>query len=73
LRETLSAWLRHMGDRHAIATELHVHPQTVRYRLARLHELFGDQLDDPAVRSRLTLALAWTPERPEPVTPARPG
>jgi hypothetical protein len=73
LRETLSAWLRHMGDRHAIATELHVHPQTVRYRLARLHELFGDQLDDPATRSRLTLALAWTPERPEPVTPARPG
>jgi hypothetical protein len=73
LRETLSAWLRHMGDRHAIATELHVHPQTVRYRLARLHELFGDQLDDPATRSRLTLALAWAPERPEPVTPARPG
>jgi PucR C-terminal helix-turn-helix domain len=64
LCETLASWLRHMGDRNAIATELHVHPQTVRYRLARLHELFGDQLDDPAMRSRLTLALAWAPTRP---------
>jgi DNA-binding PucR family transcriptional regulator len=61
LSETLAAWLRHMGDRQAIATELHVHPQTVRYRLGRLNELFGDQLDDPATRSRLTLALAWEP------------
>jgi hypothetical protein len=70
LRDTLAAWLRHMGDRHAIATELHVHPQTVRYRLARLHELFGDQLDDPATRARLTLALAWSPDRPSSPSPS---
>jgi hypothetical protein len=59
LRETLRSWLRHMGDRKAMAEELHVHPQTVRYRMGRLHELFGDSLDDPAVRARLMLALAW--------------
>jgi PucR C-terminal helix-turn-helix domain len=59
LRETLRSWLRHMGDRRAMAEELHVHPQTVRYRMGRLHELFGDSLDDPAVRARLMLALAW--------------
>lgn len=59
LVETLGAWLRHMGDRQAIAAELHVHPQTVRYRLAKLHELFGDDLDDPEMRARLMLALSW--------------
>ncbi len=59
LRETLTSWLRHMGDRRAMAEELHVHPQTVRYRMGRLHDLFGDTLDDPAVRARLMLALAW--------------
>lgn len=56
---TLVAWLWHMGDRQAIAAELHVHPQTVRYRLARLHQLYGEQLDDPATRARLSLALGW--------------
>ncbi len=59
LAETLTAWLRHMGDRHAVAAELHIHPQTVRYRLTQLHELFGPALDDPASRSRLVLALEW--------------
>jgi hypothetical protein len=59
LCETLSAWLRHMGDRQAAAAELHIHPQTVRYRMSQLHEAFGPALDDPATRSRLTLALAW--------------
>jgi hypothetical protein len=59
LSETLGAWLRHMGDRHAVAAELHIHPQTVRYRMTQLHDAFGPALDDPATRSRLTLALAW--------------
>jgi hypothetical protein len=59
LSETLSAWLRHMGDRQAVAAELHIHPQTVRYRMTQLHDAFGPALDDPATRSRLILALAW--------------
>jgi DNA-binding PucR family transcriptional regulator len=59
LRETLRSWLVHMGNQRAVAAELHVHPQTVRYRLGRLRELFGAGLDDPEVRRRLFLALAW--------------
>jgi hypothetical protein len=61
LTDTLASWLRHLGDRQAIAAELHIHPQTVRYRMAQLHDLFGEALDDPATRARLTLALAWSP------------
>ena len=64
LCETLASWLRHLGDRRAVAEELHIHPQTVRYRLSQLRELFGDALDDPDNRRRLTLALAWS--HPEP-------
>jgi hypothetical protein len=59
LTETLAAWLRHFGDRQAIAEELRIHPQTVRYRLARLRALYGDRLDDPDSRARLFLALEW--------------
>lgn len=59
LEETLAAWLTHMGDHRAIAATLHVHPQTVRYRLGRLRQLFGASLDDPRTRLRLTLALCW--------------
>ncbi|MDQ3762772.1 MAG: helix-turn-helix domain-containing protein [Actinomycetota bacterium] len=61
LAETLKSWLMNMGNRKAVADELHVHPQTVRYRLGRLRELFGPALDDPATRAALLLALAWGP------------
>jgi hypothetical protein len=57
LRTTLDAWLRHRGRTEAVARALHVHPQTVRYRLARLQELFGTRLDDPDGRFELELAL----------------
>ncbi|MFD9889314.1 helix-turn-helix domain-containing protein [Amycolatopsis sp. NPDC059027] len=40
-----------------IARQLAVHPQTVRARLRRLGELFGDRLDDPDQRLRIELAL----------------
>jgi hypothetical protein len=61
LLETLRSWLMNMGNRKAVADELHVHTQTVRYRLAQLRELFGSALDDPATRAALLLALAWGP------------
>jgi DNA-binding PucR family transcriptional regulator len=65
LTETLASWLRHFGDRRAVAAELHVHPQTVRYRMAQLQGLLGPVLDDPSGRARLMLALAWQrPSRP---------
>jgi hypothetical protein len=57
LGSTLDAWLRHRGRTEAVAKSLHVHPQTVRYRLARLRELFGSRLDDPDGRFELELAL----------------
>lgn len=57
LAQTLNAWLRHAGARAAVAEELAVHPQTVRYRVARLRELFGERLDDPDARFELLLAL----------------
>jgi hypothetical protein len=57
--ETLAAWLRAMGDRQQVAQALHVHPQTVRYRVGQLRALFGPALDQPEMRLRLTLALCW--------------
>ncbi|MGD0386197.1 MAG: helix-turn-helix domain-containing protein, partial [Solirubrobacteraceae bacterium] len=60
LQATLLAWLRRHGNVAAVAAELHVHPQTVRYRLARLREHFGDALDDPDTRFELELALRGT-------------
>ncbi|MGH3622555.1 MAG: helix-turn-helix domain-containing protein, partial [Sciscionella sp.] len=59
LSATLTSWLRHLGDRRAVAEELHIHPQTVSYRLAQLRERFGSTLGDPDARPSLMLALAW--------------
>ncbi|WP_460600505.1 PucR family transcriptional regulator [Flexivirga lutea] len=61
LAETLTSWLRHFGSRRAVAAELHIHPQTVRYRLDQLRDIFGAALDDPAQRAQLFLALVWGP------------
>jgi hypothetical protein len=60
LAETLRSWLDHQGEVARVAAELHVHPQTVRYRLARLRELFGAALERPADRFELALALRST-------------
>ena len=58
LVETLRAWLLFRGRRDDVARFLHVHPQTVRYRVNQLRELYGDRLDDPATVAALTIALA---------------
>jgi PucR C-terminal helix-turn-helix domain len=58
LAETLRAWLLHQGRRDEIAGALFVHPQTVRYRMGQLRELYGDRLDDPTTIRDLTIALA---------------
>ena len=57
LAATLRSWLLHHGRREEIASELFVHPQTVRYRMGQLRDLYGDRLDDPATVLDLTLAL----------------
>jgi hypothetical protein len=55
---TLQAWLDAHGDVSAASEVLHVHPQTVRYRLSGLREAFGARvLDDPVRRLELALAL----------------
>ena len=71
--QTLRAWLDAHGDVSVAAATLHVHPQTVRYRLAALREVFGDALDDPGARLELAIALRMThpgfppsPTRPSP-------
>ena len=53
LLETLEAWLEHHGNVPDVARAIHVHPQTVRYRLNQLRDLFGDDLDDPDARFEL--------------------
>jgi hypothetical protein len=62
LLSTLEAWLRHRGRTEEVARALHVHPQTVRYRMGRLRELLGDRLDDPDGRFELELALRARPD-----------
>lgn len=55
--ETLAAWLADPHRPQAIADRLGMHVQSVRYRLTRLRELFGDDLDDPDARFELQIAL----------------
>jgi DNA-binding PucR family transcriptional regulator len=57
MRETALAYVRSRGNAAEMARSMHVHPQTARYRLARLRELLGDDLDDPSARLELELAL----------------
>ena len=57
MEETALAFLRERGNAAAMARALDIHPQTARYRLGRLRELLGDQLEDPDARFELELAL----------------
>src|SRR4051812_2142913 len=57
LTETLRAWLDRPGQVQAVAAELGVHPQTVRYRIKQLRDLFGERLGDPQAPFQLGLAL----------------
>ncbi|MEG9227337.1 PucR family transcriptional regulator [Aeromicrobium sp. Sec7.5] len=58
LADTLRAWLLHQGRRDDIAAVLFVHPQTVRYRMGQLRELYGERLTDPQFVRDATIALA---------------
>ncbi len=58
LTDTLRSWLFHHGRREDVAAELFVHPQTVRYRMNQLRDLYGDRLDDPETVLELTIALS---------------
>jgi hypothetical protein len=73
LAATLRAWLDHHGSAPAVARELGVHPQTVRHRLRRLRELFGDALEDPAARFELAVALRASSAPRDPAGAAAPS
>lgn len=57
LEETLLYWLAYRGERATIAEQLHVHPQTIGYRMAQLRSLLGSALDDPDQRFAIELVL----------------
>ncbi|UNB54289.1 CdaR family transcriptional regulator [Mycolicibacterium sp. YH-1] len=57
LAETLRAYLDGFGDVAAAAAHLHVHPNTVRYRVRRVEDVLGTSLADPDVRLLLSLSL----------------
>lgn len=73
LEETLRLWLLHRGRREPVAEALFVHPQTVRYRVGQLRELFGDALDDPLRVADLVIALGVTPAPVAPRSTAATG
>ncbi|MES9539706.1 MULTISPECIES: PucR family transcriptional regulator [unclassified Actinomadura] len=59
LAETLLTYLQ-CGDNAVIAAErLHIHEQTVRYRLRRITELTGGRFTEPDGRLDLMLLLSW--------------
>jgi len=56
LLETLRAYLE-TGEQQAAARRLKVHPNTLRYRLDRIREVTGMELEDPETRLNLAVAL----------------
>ena len=54
---TLDAWLRHGGALAPTADALGIHRNTLAYRLHRVSEVTGYELDDPQTRFTLQLAL----------------
>jgi hypothetical protein len=67
MEETALAYISHQANAAAMARALHIHPQTARYRLARLRELLGHDLEDPRARFELEAVL-----RGARATPAAP-
>ncbi|MDT3396043.1 helix-turn-helix domain-containing protein [Streptomyces sp. B1866] len=65
LAETLLCWLQCGRNANEVAVRLGIHPQTVRYRLRQLEELFGDCLQDPDTRFELELVLRVRHLRPQ--------
>jgi hypothetical protein len=57
LIDTFEPWLERRGTAVEIGKILGIHPQTVRYRINRLKEIFGDIIDDPDQRLAFELTL----------------
>jgi hypothetical protein len=61
---TLTAWIHARSDTGDAAAALFIHPNTLRYRLKRIEELFALDLSDPDVRLAITIQLRL--RRPSP-------
>ncbi|GAA0964018.1 PucR family transcriptional regulator [Acrocarpospora macrocephala] len=61
LVSSLHAYLASNGHWDAAAQRLGVHRHTLRYRMRRVGELLGRDLDDPATRAELWIALTFNP------------
>ncbi|MGP4054332.1 PucR family transcriptional regulator [Mycobacterium sp. 4D054] len=60
MASTLQAYLDGFGDIAVVAACLHVHPNTVRYRIRRVEKLLRTSLNDPDERLVLALGLRAT-------------
>ncbi|HVX69425.1 MAG TPA: helix-turn-helix domain-containing protein [Mycobacteriales bacterium] len=61
LVETLRAWLTANGETTSTAAALSLHPNSLRYRIKRIQEITGMDLDDADVRAlaHVVLAKLW--------------
>ncbi len=57
MAQTLRVYLDEFGDVATAARQLHVHPNTVRYRIRRIETILTTSLADPDVRLLLSLGL----------------
>jgi purine catabolism regulatory family protein/PucR-like helix-turn-helix protein/diguanylate cyclase with GGDEF domain len=57
LHEALAAYFEHDLDIVAAAKALHLHPNSVRYRLSRVEQLIGRSLRSPATIAELHIAM----------------
>lgn len=77
LEETLLAWVQtHQGSAPDVAARLGIHPQTVRQRMRRIEELFGDMLEDADARFEIEVVLRdrrLRAQGPTTESPVEPG
>ncbi|MCF6474235.1 PucR family transcriptional regulator, partial [Nonomuraea sp. MG754425] len=66
---SLRAYLDSNGHWDAAAQKLGVHRHTLRYRMRRVADLLGRDLDDPGTRAELWLALEAARRGPIPASP----
>jgi DNA-binding PucR family transcriptional regulator len=64
LAQTLRVYLDEFGDVAAAAEQLHVHPNTVRYRVRRIETMLTTSMTDPDVRLLLSLGLRAAERNP---------
>jgi len=74
LVQTLTTYLDHGGRYEATAGALSIHRSTLKYRLQRIRELSGYDLNDPETHFNLQLATrAWTTVGVMSTSPAEPA